>query len=147
MLNQKQEGIIKIVGQVFDIVYAETSATLCLHYTEVYAKAIEDEKFSLKKNSARGSKVEFVYSGPVSLSNTEAHKFGFGADDVLGIGGYGAEIANLRLGHNIEAYIHWRLVESCGDYRHYVIQHLVIVDHCPTPEKAEDLVERMLQNA
>ena len=146
-LNQKcMEGIIKLVGQVVDVFSEGTAYTgrrycrFTLECDSIWQKNSEEKEYSRAAISVK--RIDVPYYGAVRMSQSESDKFGFD-DNMLGTDGFGADIDDIRCGHQIEVYVQWRQTEGLNGLKHKVQQHVVVINKSKCPLELKDLLNQI----
>lgn len=138
------EGIIKLIGPVTDVVYlSDSTIVFSLECRVIFAKAVDAKEYECISAGNQQKIVDVPYQGTVMISKSEIDKFCFD-EDILSVGGLGAKISEIRRGHQVEVYVHWRRIENC-DKPHTVVQSVVVVDQVKQLQKLGNLVEQIAE--
>ena len=138
------EGIIKLVGLVTDVVYlCDATIVFSLECRAIFAKEASAKEYDCLSLGNQPQTVDVPYQGATMMSKFETDKFCFDKD-LLGTGGFGAKISEIRRGHQVEVYVHWRRIENC-DKPHTVVQSVVVVDQVKQLQKLRNLVEQIAE--
>lgn len=136
------EGIIKLVGLVTDVVYlCDATIVFSLECRAIFAKEASAKEYDCLSLGNQPQTVDVPYQGATMMSKFETDKFCFDKD-LLGTGGFGAKISEIRRGHQVEVYVHWCRAEGC---QHTAIRNVVVVNQALQPQKLNDLIEKITE--